>query len=450
MGSIRKPTILVVDDDAETRDYLYTLLGKDHTLLFAETAAMAKALFDAQKVDIVLLDIMLPDGNGLDLLTEFKEKDWSAEVIMITGVAEVDTAVRSMKSGAYDFLPKPFSIGLVQATVQRAINHLALQHRIACLDDELGRCHPFEGMVGETRGMKAVFELIGQYAVSDATVLIQGESGTGKELVARALHRQSHRCDHPLVVVNCAAIPANLMESTLFGHTRGAFTGAIKDKTGKLELADNGTVFLDDVDALEMTMQAKLLRAIQENEFERVGTNRVIKANIRFIAASNQDLQTLIREQRFREDLFFRLNVLPIKIPSLRERRQDISLLAAHFLTVYAEKRTVPTKTLTPSAMEDLEAYEWPGNVRELENLIQRLCTVVTGHRIHRGALPPPITGAAESSPQTLKDAVRIFEKTHIETVLSSTNGNRTQASKILGIHRNTLLAKINDLGIEM
>jgi DNA-binding NtrC family response regulator len=280
--------------------------------------------------------------------------------------------------------------------------------------------------------------------------LIQGESGTGKELVARALHRQSHRCDHPLVVVNCAAIPANLMESTLFGHTRGAFTGAIKDKTGKLELADNGTVFLDDVDALEMTMQAKLLRAIQENEFERVGTNRVIKANIRFIAASNQDLQTLIREQRFREDLFFRLNVLPIKIPSLRERRQDISLLAAHFLTVYAEKRTVPTKTLTPSAMEDLEAYEWPGNVRELENLIQRLCTVVTGHRIHRGALPPPITGAAESSPQTLKDAVRIFEKTHIETVLSSTNGNRTQASKILGIHRNTLLAKINDLGIEM
>lgn len=448
MGSHRQPTVLVIDDDPEVRNYIKTLLKSHYALQFADCAAAGQQRFEERKFDVVLLDIMLPDGNGMDLLRLFIDKDAAVKVIMITGVAEIKTAVQAMQDGAYDYLEKPFSVGVVRAAIVRALDHRVLLYRVAYLEGELGQCRPSKGMVGEDLRMETVYDLVNKYGAGTGTVLIQGESGTGKELVARAIHEKSERQSHPMIVVNCAAIPANLLESDLFGHARGAFTGAIKEKIGKLELADHGTVFLDDVDCLEPAMQAKLLRVIQEKEFERVGTSRVITADIRFIAATNKDLQALIREERFREDLYYRLSVLPMLLPPLRERQGDIPLLLDHFLRRHAEKTRMPPKQFAPEALDALTAYPWPGNVRELENIVEQLCTVVSGLTIEHRDLPPHIFGDSGQTSTNLKEAVRAFEKRHIEAVLITTRGNRTQAAKRLGIHRNTLLGKINDLGI--
>jgi DNA-binding NtrC family response regulator len=444
MGTSRLPRILVVEDDPTVSVFLKKLLGRCYEVHLAGGTREGMSLFATQKIDVVLLDIMLPDGNGIELLKAYKEKDETVEVIMMSGLEEVETVVEAMKSGAYDYLTKPLSVDKVQATIQRAVSNWRQRYRIAYLEGELGRCRAVVGMVGEDPRMREIYGWIQRVAAADGTVLLQGETGTGKELVAQAIHRHSPRRENPLVVVNCGAIPPTLMESTLFGHDRGAFTGAFNTRIGKFELADSGTVFLDDVDYLEPTLQAKLLRIIQEKEFERVGTNRTIKADIRIIASSNKDLPALIREQRSREDLYFRLNVLPVVVPPLRERRGDIPLLLEHFMRRQAERRKAEPKSLTPEALSDLEAYDWPGNVRELENLVERLCTVVPDRRIRREDLPPPIIGAPKGFPADLKGAVSAFEQRHIDSVLRTTGGNRSRAAEILGIHRNTLLAKIN------
>jgi transcriptional regulator with PAS, ATPase and Fis domain len=323
-----------------------------------------------------------------------------------------------------------------------------LVKEVTYLRGELERSHPFEKMIGKDKKMQDIFSLISSLADGDGSVLIQGESGTGKELVARAIHKLGSRRDQPFVVVNCAAIPKTLMESEIFGHIKGAFTGASQPKTGKLEIGDKGVIFLDDVDTLDVAMQAKLLRVIQEKEFEKLGSTKLIKIDARFIASSNKDIKGLIEKGEFREDLFYRLNVFPIQLPPLRERRGDIPLLLDHFLELYAKNSGREPKKISESSLNFLvESYDWPGNVRELQNLVERLTTITKGDTIYLKT----INGFGEDkedrkeiSEMALKDASELFKKQLIHEVLERVGGNRTEAAKILGIHRNTIHKRIS------
>jgi transcriptional regulator with PAS, ATPase and Fis domain len=298
--------------------------------------------------------------------------------------------------------------------------------------------------------MSNIFELISTVSQSDGTVLVQGETGTGKELVSRAIHRLSSRKDHPFVVISCAAIPATLMESEIFGHNKGAFTGAVNTVMGKLEIAHRGTIFLDDIDSLDINMQGKLLRVIQEKEFERLGSTKTIKVDIRFISASNKDLEKLISKGEFREDLYYRLNVFPIKLPPLRERRDDIPLLLNHSLETHSKGRDIPAKRFSQEAINILMKYDWPGNVRELENLVERLSTLCKEPVIHLKDLPMFTMTKTEIKDMPLKKAIKTFEKQYVGAVLESVNWNRTRAAEILDVHRNTLAAKLDELGLKI
>jgi len=442
-------SILIVDDEKGIRESLRMVLQEQYDLYIAKTGAEALRCFESRSIDLILLDILLPDTDGRLLIQEFKAIDPHVDIIMITALKDLRSGIDAIKSGAHDYLVKPFDVENVKAIVARALKKKTMQKEIFLLKHEVDQCCPFETMVGRNLEMKKVFRLIATVAPSDGTVLIQGESGTGKELVARAIHNQSGRAKKPFVVINCAAIPATLMESELFGHRRGAFTGASMDCPGKLEIANTGTVFLDDIDSLSIKMQAKLLRVIQQKEFERIGTHRTIKADIRIIASSNQDLLKLVADNRFRQDLYYRLHVLPLALPPLRERRDDIPLLLEHFLQVHAKRKGKPAKQLTPAAIEHLTAYHWPGNVRELENLVERICTVNPERTIRLGNLPPLAAIASKNGQQApLREATQAFEKQYILSVLEAAQGNKTEAARRLGIHRNTLLSKTKELGI--
>jgi DNA-binding NtrC family response regulator len=407
-------------------------------------------IFRKKSVDLILLDILLPDIDGLDLLSKFVETDPNTEVIMVTAVNEIQSAVKAIKLGAYEYIIKPFVVDDVLAVINRALEKRRLVKEVAYLRNELERYHPFEKMVGKNRKMRKIFELIATIAISDGTVLVQGESGTGKELVARAIHNRSNRRREPFVVINCAVIPPTLMESKVFGHIRGAFTGAVGTSIGKLELADRGTVFLDDIDSLDVNMQAKLLRIIQEKEFERLGSAKVIKVDVRFVAASNKNIKKLISQGKFREDLYYRLNVFPIWLPPLKERGEDILLLLDHFLELNSQKTGNPPKRFSKRALKVLMEYDWPGNVRELENLVERLFTITEGPVIHLEGHASFNISDKEIKDLPLKEAVSIFEKKYISEVLESVDGNRTKASDKLGIHRNTLLSKTNEFGLNL
>ncbi len=452
MGSSRMDssvTILVVDDENGVRQSLNMVLKDDFDVRLAGTGAEAFEIFKANAIDLVLLDIRLPDIDGIELLKRFKEMEPGTEVVMVTAVKEIQTAVRAIKLGAYEYLVKPFEVDEVLAVIDRALEKRRLVKEVTYLRRELERYQPFEKMIGNDRKMRAVFDFISDISAGDGPVLIQGESGTGKELVARAIHNVSPRRSQPFVVINCAAIPPNLMESEIFGHTKGAFTGASSTTLGKLEIANKGTVFLDDVDILDVNMQAKLLRVIQEKEFERVGSTKVIRFDVRFVAASNKNLQEMIAHGAFREDLFYRLNVFPVNLPPLRERSGDIPLLLEYFLEVYAKRTGAPPKRFAKKAIDALTKYNWPGNVRELQNLVERLCTVTKKPVIYLQDISLPSMGLDEIKGMTLKDATRTFEKKFIAEVLDSVDGSRKNASEILGIHRNTLLLKMNDLGLK-
>jgi DNA-binding NtrC family response regulator len=444
-------SILIVDDERGVRDSLQMVLCDDYDIYLAETGAEALEIFESRAVDIVLLDIMLPDIDGRRLIPNLKAIDPCVEIVVVTALKDLRSGIDAMKNGAHEYLVKPFDVENVKAVVARALKKKRLHKEVFLLKSEVDHGHSFGTMVGRNPEMQSVFRLITTVASSDGTVLIQGESGTGKELVARAIHEQSLRARNPFVVINCAAIPSTLMESELFGHRRGAFTGAATDCPGKLEIANTGTIFLDDIDSLTIKMQAKLLRVIQQKEFERIGTHRIIKADIRIIASSNQNLLELIALNRFREDLYYRINVLPIALPPLRDRRDDIPLLLEHFLRAHADRRGEKPKQLTPAAVSHLTAYHWPGNVRELENLIERICTINPEQTIRLANLPPltPI-GGAQNEQTSLKEAVQAFEKQYIQSVMEATNGNKTEAARRLGIHRNTLLTKTKELGIAM
>jgi len=444
MSQDEKPTILVVDDEKGVRHSFKMVLKDNFDVLLAGSGGEAIEIFSKNSVDLILLDIRLPDIDGLDLLTQFKEADPNVEVVMVTAVKDIKTAVRAIKAGAYEYIVKPFIVDDVLTILYRGMEKIRLLKEVAYLRKELERYHLFEKMIGKDDKMKKVFELIAVVSQSNGTVLIQGESGTGKELAARAIHNRSPRKEAPFVVINCAAIPATLMESETFGHTKGAFTGATNTNIGKLEIANGGTVFFDDIDSLDIQMQGKLLRILQEKEFERVGSSRIIKVDIRFVAASNKNLPELVQKGEFREDLFYRLNVFPVYLPALRERKGDIPLLIDHFMSLNARKTGKLPKKVTDEAMGVLRNYDWPGNVRELQNLVERIFTIVNGMVIElkdvsmiTGAAKPPIKDVS------LKEAVMLFEKHYIAEALEAFGGNKTKAAQYLGIHRNTLLSKL-------
>ena len=445
----KRPTILVVDDEYGVRQSFNMVLKDEYTVLLTGTGEEAIDIFTKSPVDLILLDILLPDINGIDLLEKFKELDPNTEIIMVTAVKEIQTAVKAIKLGAYEYIIKPFTVDDVLTVISRALEKRNLMREVTYLRGELERYHPFEEMVGKDKAMREIFDLISDISQSDGTVLIQGESGTGKELVARAIHNLSPRSAHPFVVINCAAIPGTLMESEIFGHMKGAFTGATSTTLGKLEIANKGTAFLDDIDSLDVNMQAKLLRVIQEKELERLGSTKVINIDVRFVAASNKDLQDLISQGKFREDLFYRLNVFPVELPPLRERKGDIPLLLDYFLDLNAKNTGKPPKRFVESATRALMDYDWPGNVRELQNLVERLFTITKDRAIELKDISVFDLAKGQVRDMPLKEAVHTFEKQYISEVLAAVGGSRKKAAEALGIHRNTLLAKIQELGLK-
>lgn len=447
---MNKTIILVVDDERAVRQSFNMVLKDEYRVLLAGTGEKAIDIFQKNPIDLILLDILLPDIDGIDLLKKLKQTDPNTEIIMVTAVNDLQTAVKAIKLGAYEYIIKPFIVDDVLTVIGRALEKRSLVRQVAYLRNELERYHPFEKMVGKDKKMRNIFELISTVSQSDGTVLIQGESGTGKELVARAVHNLSPRKSQPFVVINCAAIPVTLMESEIFGYNKGAFTGAVSTNIGKLEIADKGTVFFDDIDSLDINMQAKLLRIIQEKEFQRLGDTRIIKVNVRFVAASNKDISDLISHGEFREDLFYRLNVFPIKLPPLRERRGDIPLLLNHFFKLYAKKSGRPQKTVSQNALKVLMEYDWPGNVREIQNLVERLCTIKQDLLIQLKDITALSISRKKIIDGTLKEAVSSFEKQYIAETLEMVDGNRKKTSEKLGIHRNTLLAKINEYGLNI
>lgn len=447
-----KSRILIVDDEESLRESLRFLLSSQYELYFAATGKEALRKFAATSPEVVLLDMRLPDFSGMDVLKHIKETDHSAEVIMVTAVNTVSRAVEAIKLGAYDYITKPFDIEAIQTIIAKVLEKKTLERENLYLREEVEKHHQFEKIIGSSTPMREVFSVISQVAKEDVTVLISGESGTGKELVARAVHNLSPRRKKLFVPVNCAAIPENLIESELFGHERGAFTGALERRIGKFEIADSGTLFLDEVSSLPIKLQGKLLRALQEREIERLGGNKLIPVDVRIIAASNRDLHKEISKGNFRQDLFYRLNVVPVNLPPLRARKEDIPLLAGHFINLFNGEFGKKIKGLKPDAMERLCRYDWPGNVRELQNLMERLVVLSKKGYIDENKLPKEILGEDGGeqgfSDLDYKSANRRFEAAFIKKALEKSGGSKSKAARLMGVHRNTLLQKERKLRV--
>jgi two-component system response regulator AtoC len=449
-----RPVILVVDDDPGVRESFRLILEDHYDVVDVPDGPSALDVIRASPMDLVLLDIRLPGMDGIEVLERIKAIDDRAEVILVTAVKTVRTAVAAMKLGAFDYLTKPFEEDELLSLASRALERRTLERQVALLRSELARTHDLDEIVGEHPVMERLHGLIAQVARTSTTVLITGESGTGKELVARAIHRHGNRREGPFVAVNPAAIVESLIESELFGHERGAFTGAHQRKLGKFELAQGGTLFLDEIGTLRAELQAKLLRVLQEREIERVGGTRSIKIDVRVIAATNTDLKDAVSRGTFREDLYYRLNVVPIVVPPLRERAQDVPLLAEHFLRRDTRDFNKRIEGLSPEAVAALQAYRWPGNVRELENVIERCVVLSDGPVIQLNDLPLDVllpqqatrVRAAEALP--LNEATDLFERQIVLRVLERVGWNLTEAGRILAIHRNSLRMKLARWGV--
>ena len=444
-----RPLVLVVDDDSGLRESLRVILEDEYEVLDVPDGFQALEVVRSYQVDLVLLDIRMPGMDGITVLERMKALDEQIEVILVTAVMEVRSAVAAMKLGAFDYLTKPFEEEGVLASIRRALERRALEREVVFLRSELARKQGFDEIVGEHPEMQKLYQLIGQVARTTSTVLVTGESGTGKELVARAIHRQGLRKDKPFVPVNLPTLTEPLVESELFGHERGAFTGAFQRRLGKFELAQGGTLFLDEVGALRPELQAKLLRVLQEREIERVGGSRRIGIDVRVIAATNLDLEKAVNNQTFRADLYYRLKVMPIHILPLRERREDIPLLVDHFIRKYNREFAKRIDEILPDALACLQEYAWPGNVRELQNVIERSVGLVEGRSIRVEDLPVdlmlPNPGRQASQLETLplKQACEQFERQAILRVLQRVRWNRGEAARLLGLHRNTLKLKL-------
>jgi two-component system, NtrC family, response regulator AtoC len=449
------PVVLVIDDEPGVRESLREIFKRDFEVLEAEDGAAGLALVHSRRVDVAMLDVRLPGERGPAVLPKLLALDDSIAVILMTAVPDVRTAVDAIKAGAYDYIVKPFDVDELLLLVKQAAQQRVLEREVCYLRAELDRAHGFDSLVGRHPAMVRLYEQIAQVAQTHATVLVSGESGTGKELVARAIHRQSPRRDQPLVAVNLAAVPEGLFESELFGHEKGAFTGAHSRKLGKFELAHGGTLFLDEVGSLRVDLQAKLLRALQEREVERLGGTRTIPVDVRVIAATNEDLRQLVRTRAFREDLFYRINVAALAIPPLRDRKEDIPILVEHFIRKYAREFKKDVRGISRGALPSLGAYDWPGNVRELENVIERSVALATRPVIRLDDLPldlaihdEPARSPGGAAPLSLKEARDRFEQVYILRALERENWNQSRAARSLGVHRNTLLARLAGWGI--
>ncbi len=451
-----KPTVLVVDDDLGARESLGIILEDEYEVLKAESGQKALEIIEEQAVNVVLLDVKMPGLDGIETLKRIKERDEGVEVIMVSGLNILKKAVDAIKLGAFDYILKPFDPEEILTAVERALERQRMRRELSYFRGETERLWEAVEIVSQDPRMKEIFEVIGKVAYTTTTVLITGESGTGKELVARAIHRAGPRREKPFVAINCASIPAELMESELFGYEKGAFTGAYTQTIGKFEYADGGTLFLDEISTLRLDLQAKLLRAIEEKRIQRIGSARPIPVDVRIIAATNVDLKQLVEEGKFRQDLFFRLNVLPLHLPPLRERKGDIPLLLDYFVKKFNEKYRRKVKGFTAEAVKALQQYHWPGNVRELENLVERLVVLTEEEReIGLPDLPVEVLvgkGMVEGIPVAelgLIKAREEFERRLISKVLELTGGNQSEAARILKIHRNTLIQKMEQLGLK-
>jgi DNA-binding NtrC family response regulator len=444
-----RPVILVVDDDAGLRESFRLILEDEYEVLDAEDGPRALDTVRQTPVDLVLLDIRLPDMDGIEVLERLKAIDEQVEVILVTAVKTVRTAVGAMKLGAFDYLTKPFEEDELLAVIRRALERRSLEREVVFLRSELERRHDTDSIVGEHPEMQRLARLVAQTARTTSSVLITGESGTGKELIARAIHRQGPRHDKPFVAVNPAAIAETLVESELFGHEKGAFTGALQKKLGRFELAHGGTLFLDEIGTLKPELQVKLLRVLQEREIERVGGTRTVKIDVRIVAATNVDLKQAVAQGAFREDLYYRLAVVPIHVPPLRERREDIALLVDHFVRRYSRQFVKGIDRVAPDALAAMVEYSWPGNVRELQNIIERLVGLVDGPEIGLGDLPLDLLlpdhrqKAMETEALPLKSASDEFERQIVLRVLERVRWNQSEAARILGLHRNSLKIKL-------
>ncbi|MFI5304172.1 MAG: sigma-54-dependent transcriptional regulator [Nitrospiria bacterium] len=449
--------ILVVEDDASVRKMLETLL-KSAGYQTVGLAEGEEALKMAKRTPfhLYLIDHHLPGLSGIELLKELRKIDSEAVVIMMTAFGTIESAVDALKAGAYDYLPKPFQIDLVLTLIKKALEYYRLKHENLILQKTVQEKFRFENIVGTSLPMQKVFELIEKVSDSDSTVLLQGESGTGKEVIAKTIHFNSPRKDKPLIPINCGAIPEALLESELFGHEKGAFTGAISSRLGRFELAHGGTLFLDEISEMPLPLQVKLLRVLQEREFERVGGTKSIHVDVRIIAATNQDLEEAVTEKKFRKDLFYRLNVIPINVPSLREHKEDIPLLVDHFLMKFNSKKGRTIQGITPDALKILMAYSWPGNIRELENLMERIVTLR-----HEGSISPedipekyrkseisPVSSLFQFPDEGINftKVVTEFEVYLLNQALLKSKGVKNRAAQLLQLNRTTLVERLKRL----
>ncbi len=451
--------ILVVEDEPKMRRLLELQLGEEgYTVVLAATAEEGLKRLGQDRTDLVVTDLKLPGMDGLQFLHALKKHDALLPVIIMTAYGTVETAVEAMKAGAHDYVLKPFSMEEMKLIIGRALDVNRLKEENRLLREALGTKYRFENIVAGSPLMQEVLATVVRVAPTRSTVLICGESGVGKDLVARAIHQHSPRRDGPFVKINCSAIPENLLESELFGYEKGAFTGATGSKPGKFELADAGTIFLDEIGDVIPAVQVKLLRVLQEREFERLGGTKTIRVDVRVVAATNQDLRAALEQGTFREDLYYRLNVVPVNMPPLRERKEDIPALINHFLAHFAKESGPPRRAIrgiTPAALRLIEAYHWPGNVRELENAIERAIVLASSDVIDVADLrlePPPGRGEPSSGalPVFLPEGMTLdqYEEELIREALRRAGGNKSQAARLLGLTRNTLRYRLSKMGI--
>lgn len=450
--------ILIVDDDKSICMLIKSIMSveKNYEVSTAISGESCLKYIREQMPDLVMLDIQMPGIDGIETLKRIKEFDARIPVVMMSAHGTIEKAVKSMKLGAYDFIPKPLERDRLLITAKNALMASSLKKEVDELKTELKHKYTFSNIIGQSGVMQEIFKSVEKVVNSNVTVLIQGESGTGKELIARAIHYHSSlRANKPFIAVNCTALPESLLESELFGHEKGSFTGAVGRRIGKFEQANNGTIFLDEVGLMSFATQAKLLRVLQEREFERVGGGpELIKVDVRVISATNRDLEDAMKKGEFREDLFYRLSVFPIKLPSLRERREDIPLLAAHFLKKYSEQENKKVEGINPDALELLMAYNWPGNVRELENAIERAIVLTNEDEIAAKELPPAVRSIGEKkiyeSDNTLSSWIEKLEEEALRQALLENEGNISKTAKKLGIGRATIYRKAKKYGLPM
>ena len=457
MNTDRATRILIVDDDPGHLAALRTITRSwGYSVETADDGGHAVELVKSDPVDLVLMDVRMTHMSGIEALEKITAYNPSIPVIIMTAYSSVESAVEALKSGAYDYLIKPLDFEVLKLTLERAHDHAGLKAENRLLKEQLRTDLDTTNIIGKSQAMKELMDMLAMAAPSEATVLITGESGTGKELIARSLHLNSPRKDYPLVTVNCAAITETLLESELFGHEKGAFTGADKRREGRFMQANRGTIFLDEIGEMSPTMQAKLLRVLQEREIQRVGGDQVLQVDVRVVAATNRNLESEVGEGRFREDLYYRLNVIALKVPALRERRDDIPLLAHHFLEKYAARNRKSAKGFSPLAMDMLIKHEWPGNVRELENIVERAVILMTGEHVTEKQLPGNIAGDGTGTDRSVLAALSLaegsrsleqIEKEVILATLEATEGNKSETARRLGITRKTLHNKLKSYG---